>query len=294
MSEESNVREKHICNDAVVFGDAWVGGNAQVYGNAVVSDNARVFGHARVMGNAKVRGNAYVCGGAEVGYEAEVNENAVVSGNAKVYDNALVSGKAKVCDNAVVSGNAKVRGNATVCGEAKIGGRAVLLGGKWDGSEGAILEGTWEAPGVRYEAEEEQKMSEESNVTSLKPKEPTRADLREIVMTLQNREPGAEKISVGASNFAANGCATFRVEMWGYDSWKELKAGEFVDPENGFTVSFESVGRSEKWEIEAFIEVTLNWAGHSWLNAFMQAWDDSYAWKEKRQTLVAQYRKENE
>jgi len=139
-----------------------------------------------------------------------------------------------------------------------------------------------------------ERMRDESNVTSLKPKEPTSADLREIVMTLQNREPGAEKISVGASNFAANGCAIFRVEMWGYDSWKELKAGEFVDHENGLTVSFETVGRSEKWEIEAFIEVTLNWAGHSWPNAFMQAWGDSNAWKDKRQFLVAQYRKENE
>ena len=49
-----------VCDNAMVYGNAWVSGNAWVCDNARVYGNARVGGDARVSGNARVGGNAWV------------------------------------------------------------------------------------------------------------------------------------------------------------------------------------------------------------------------------------------
>ena len=77
-----------VCDDARVYGNAWVYGNARVCDDARVYGNASVYGNAWVYGNARVYGNAWVCD------------------DARVYGNAWVYGNARVCDDARVYGNA--------------------------------------------------------------------------------------------------------------------------------------------------------------------------------------------
>ena len=63
LSQEDNC---WVCDNARVFGEAYVSGNARVCGNA------RVFGEAYVCGNARVFGEAYVCGDAKINKISDV------------------------------------------------------------------------------------------------------------------------------------------------------------------------------------------------------------------------------
>ena len=54
-------------------GKAWVAGNAIVCGDARVGGNAWVGGKARVWGDAEICGNAWIFGGARLGFHTKVS-----------------------------------------------------------------------------------------------------------------------------------------------------------------------------------------------------------------------------
>lgn len=98
--------------------------DAMVYGNAFVGDTAIVSGHARVCDNAAIYGDARVMGYAVISGEAQVKEKAEVMGHAFVCDSAVVAGTSTVCQLAGVSMSAKVLGSTVVDGQAQVGGNA--------------------------------------------------------------------------------------------------------------------------------------------------------------------------
>ena len=117
-----------VCDNACVCGNACVFGDARVCDNACVCGNACVFGDAYVYDNARVCDNACVCGNACVFGDARVCDNACVCGNACVFGDAYVYDNARVCDNACVCGNACVFGDARVCDNACVCGNACVFG----------------------------------------------------------------------------------------------------------------------------------------------------------------------
>lgn len=73
--------------DAVVLGEAFVGGNAKIDGEAVVEDSAIV------------TDNAYIGG------ECWITDTAKVSGDAQVYDDTWVSENSEVKGDAIIKGD---------------------------------------------------------------------------------------------------------------------------------------------------------------------------------------------
>ena len=101
---------------------------------------------------------------------------------------------------------------------------------------------------------------------------PTAADIQAIVCALQAREPGAKKISVRISGFdPEDECATFDVDMHGYDRWQDLR--EVRDDDTGEITGYHSVEVADRWEIEKEIEVYFGKTG--WCAEFLRAFDEA-------------------
>ena len=123
VQNESNLSQEGKCwifdsakvyGDAIVSGNAIVGGKSEVYGNAQIRDNSSVFGRAKVFGSAFIEDHARVSGNSDVYGSAIIADHAEVYGYSEVYDSALISQKAQVYGHSIVKDNAQVYGNATL------------------------------------------------------------------------------------------------------------------------------------------------------------------------------------
>lgn len=83
---------------------------------------------ANLSGNAIVRGNAFVGGKASVRDYAIVDGSATISESARIYDSGYVGGDAVVRGQASVCGGGMVFGNVTLCDRAKVTGEARVAG----------------------------------------------------------------------------------------------------------------------------------------------------------------------
>lgn len=100
-------------------GDCWIYPDAAVIDNARVTDDAKIVG-GEVCDDALVYGRAYIKDYAIICNDARVCGFATVSGFAKVRDIATVKDYAFVSDSAEIAGDVTIDGNACITGNAYV------------------------------------------------------------------------------------------------------------------------------------------------------------------------------